>query len=146
MSTTRKRNGFWDKIDSLETARQAANQGVWAAGLVAAITTGLILVSMAMGEVPEGMPAINAWAFWDVGLFVAIGWGIRKMSRVAAVAGLVLYILEQVVMRISNPALSTSGFFVTGLLILAFTNAIRGTFAYHAFRTGKLVDDTPPES
>lgn len=134
MTATQKKNGFWVTIDSMEAARQAAKQGVWAAGLIATITTVLILVSMAMGGSPEVIPVLNAWAFWDVGLFVAVGWGIHKMSRVAAIAGLILYILGQVVMRISNPALSTGGLVFAGLFVLAFVNAIRGTFAYHAFR------------
>jgi hypothetical protein len=67
------KNGFWVTINNMETARQAAKRGIWAADLVATITTVLILVSMVMGSSPEGMPTIDVWAFWDMRLFVAIG-------------------------------------------------------------------------
>ena len=128
------KQGFWISIDSIESARTAARQGVWAAGLVAAITAVLAVISMTTGGMPAGFPHVNAWAFWDVGFFVAVAWGIHKMSRVAAVIGLVLYLIEQIIMRVSYPEMSTRGLVFVGLFIFAFINGIRGTFAYHAFR------------
>ncbi|HBL58637.1 MAG TPA: hypothetical protein DDZ80_09010 [Cyanobacteria bacterium UBA8803] len=135
MASNKQKNQLWASIDSIETAKQAAQQGVWAAAFVAIITSIFAIVSVALGgSLPEGMPAIDAWAFWDVGIFVAIAWGIHKMSRFAAVAGLVLYIVEQIIMRISNPSNFGAGLFIVILFILAFINAVRGTFAYHRFR------------
>lgn len=58
--TTTKKNGFWIQIDSIETAKQAANQGFWAAILVAGITTVLAIVAITVGGLPEGMPQIDA--------------------------------------------------------------------------------------
>lgn len=56
------------------------------------------------------------------------------MSRVAAVAGLGLYVLEQLLMRLDNPAVAPVGLIVAGLIILAFIHGVRGTFAYHRLR------------
>lgn len=135
MTSDKRKNYFWAAIDSIETAKQAAQQGVWAAAFVAIITAILAMASVSLGgSLPQGMPKIDAWSFWDAGIFVAIAWGIHKMSRFAAVAGLVLYIVEQIVMRTSNPSLSGSGLFLVVFFVLAFINAVRGTFAYHRFR------------
>lgn len=58
---------------------------------MAIFTAAITVIFIMLGETPAGLPKIDAWAFWDVGFFVAIAWGIHKMSRVAAVAGLGLY-------------------------------------------------------
>lgn len=133
---TRKRKfELFASVDSLEAAKQTAYQGRAAAILVAVITTAFILISIALGgSLGATMPQVDAWAFWDVGLFVAIAIGIHKLSRVAAVAGLLLYIVEQIAMRAANPSMSGAGVVVAVFLILAFVNGVRGTFAYHRLR------------
>lgn len=136
--TKRKIQGFWPKIDSMETAKAVARQGAWAALFVALFTAALTVVSMVAGNLPENLPQPDAWSFWGVGLFVAIGWGIYRMSRIAAVAGLVIYSLEQIMLRLDNPSLAASGWLVAGLFVLAFVHGVRGTFAYHALRRQQL--------
>lgn len=59
----------------------------------------------------------------------AIDW-IWPMSRVAAVAGLVLYLFEQIDIIAPHGARNPV---MTILFILMFTSAIRGTFAYKHF-------------
>lgn len=137
---TRKRKfEVFPSVDSLEAAKQAAYQGRAAAILVAVITTAFILISIAFGgSLGAGMPQVDAWAFWDVGLFVAIAFGIHKLSRVAAVAGLLIYLAEQILMRAANPSMSASGIAVAVCFVLAFVNGIRGTFAYHQLRRSEL--------
>jgi len=137
--TTKNKYELWMTINSMEAAKQAAQQGTVAAAFVAIVTIVFTCMAIAMGgNLGEGMPQIDAWAFWDAGIFVAIAIGIHKLSRVAAVAGLLLYIVEQIIMRVSNPNLSMSGFFIVIVIILAFVNAVRGTFAYHRFRREQL--------
>jgi hypothetical protein len=76
---------------------------------------------------------VNGWAFVDAALFGVIAWGIYWMSRVAAIAGLGLYILEQVASVATTD--SKHGFgAITIIIILAFVNSVRGTFAYHRLR------------
>jgi hypothetical protein len=126
---------FWMPINNKETARKAAMQGVWAAGFVSVITAIVTTIAIANnGALANIMPQINAWSFLDAGIFAAIAWGIYKMSRVASVTGLVLYIAEQIVIRASNPKMAANGIFVVVLLVFAFVNALRGTFAYQKFQ------------
>ncbi len=139
--SNRKKTSLWVCIDSVETAREAAKQGMWTAILVAIFTAVVTVIFMTMGETPEGFPEIDAWAFWDVGLFVAVAWGIHKMSRIAAVAGLGLYVLGQVLIRISMPSIAPGGLWVAGLFILGFVNGVRGTFAYHRLRRAALTEE-----
>ena len=53
-----KENALWPSLATEESARRAAQQGVWSAGIVAAITTLFAVLSMT-GYTLLG---INAWA------------------------------------------------------------------------------------
>ena len=136
--TSFKPNGFWPAIDSLATARQVARQGVWASILVAVITTIMIFVVQSLGGV-EDVPPLDAWAFIDVGLFVAIAIGINKMSRFAAVSGLSLYLLGRI--YVWSQVGVGSGLIFSILLSMAFLNAVRATFAYHRLRRQSIEAD-----
>ena len=148
MANSPQKEWLFPSITNKEKAKQVARQGTWAAGIVALIT--LVLTVIVISENPalpyNNLPKLDAWAFWDVGIFVAIAWGIYKMSRVAAVAGLVIYIAEQVLIRVSNPKLATNGIFFTVLIVIAFINGIRGTFAYHSLPPSNTNIDPDPES
>jgi hypothetical protein len=112
--------------------------------LVAVVTAVLATIAISQKRaLPDPLSQIDAWSFLDVGIFVAIAWGIYKMSRIAAVVGLVAYIAEQIFMRMSNPKMASSGIFVTVLIVMAFINAIRGTFAYHSLPPTNNADVDP---
>jgi hypothetical protein len=66
--------------------------------------------------------------------FVAIGFGIRKMSRIAAVAGLVLYVVYQLMVMAQGRV--GDGIF-TVIFIGMFLRGIRATFAYRGLRTNE---------
>ena len=147
MANSKQKQAFWIAINSKETARQVSRQAVWAAGLVAVITAAFAAFSISQqGTLPDNFPKADAWAFWDAGFFAAIAWGIYKMSRVAAVAGLVLYVAEQILMRMDNPKASGSGIFLAVVIVLAFINGVRGTFAYHRFHRTSTGADTDSEA
>jgi hypothetical protein len=76
---------------------------------------------------------MNAWSFVDVVIFLAIAWGIYRLSRIAAVLGLVVYGLGQVLMWIEI-GLQIQGIWLLTLIVFGFINGIRGTFAYHRLR------------
>lgn len=65
---------------------------------------------------------------------MAVAWGIYRMSRVAAVEGLLLYGAGRIVMWIDDPSDTDSGLVVASWLIWSFINGVRGTFAYHRLR------------
>ena len=74
------------------------------------------------------MFGIGASALLDAAIFAAIAFGIKRRSRFAAVAGLILYILERLYMMQRTGA----GGLVMGVIFtLLFINAVRGAFAYH---------------
>jgi len=78
----------------------------------------------------------------NAAVFIVIGIGIYKMSRVAALAGCCLFIIERAY------AWFVIGFQVTLLawaillvVTVMFLNGCRGTFAYHKFNTTKETDN-----
>lgn len=114
-------SAWWADVSNREEARKAGMQGVWAAAIIAVITA----IFAAVGP-KLGVPA----SFVDAVIFAAIAGGIAIMSRIAAVAGLALYVVE------SLYKFSTIGFKgvpLTIVLTIAFLNSVRGTFAFHSF-------------
>lgn len=82
-------NWFWPPVDSLNAAKEAAKQGAIAAAIVAVITAIAAILSL------FGWEITSLWALVDAGLFALIAFGIYKMSRLAAVFGLLLYLWGQ---------------------------------------------------
>lgn len=64
-------------------------------------------------------------------LFLAVAWGLHRMSRTAAVFGLVLYLAERLFMMFET---GPKGIILTVVFALLFGGGIRGTFAFHRFR------------
>jgi hypothetical protein len=123
---------FWPAMGNAAEAKQVAKQGFWAAIAVAATTSAFTLSAITVGSLVPGMP-INAWSFIDVGIFTAIALGVRKLSRIAAILGFVLYLCSQLhIVTAIGPQLAGLPVFV--ILITAFLNRVRGTFQYHKFR------------
>jgi hypothetical protein len=71
-------------------------------------------------------------AFFDAGLFAIIGYFVYRNSRVAAVLGLI----EYAAWLLLAPPNSIRGptCLVVAIVLIAFANGIRGTFAIHRFR------------
>lgn len=67
----------------------------------------------------------------------SIAWGIYKMSRIAAIIGLTLTIIVTLILVI-DPDVTLSVKFISVPLLYAYTNAVRGTFAYHKFYRQKF--------
>ena len=74
----------------------------------------------------------------DASLFVVIGYGIGKMSRTAAISGLLLYLLVQASVIFSGRFPGVIPFFVVVILF----NSVRASFAYHHIR--KSTNTLPP--
>ena len=119
-----RRNGLWPEIRDEDSARYAAKQGMVGALVVAGVTA---LVSFL------GTMGFSLWSLLDAAVFVAIGVGIWRMSRAAAVAGLVVFLIERVQMAAAHPDQASKGVVMGVIITIAFINGIRGTFAYHRF-------------
>lgn len=121
-------NVFWPDIDDAKSAHKACLNAAVMAFFVA-IVTGVVAWLQASGKI-NILPGIEKMAFVDVGLFILIGVGLCFHSRVAALAGLLLYMAERAWM------IKTAGFQagqVVGIVLfgLIFANGVRGAFAWH---------------
>ena len=125
-STLRER--WWPEIRDRDTARKTAHQAFWAA--IAVIVVTLVFATVAV--LGTSVAGITPAAFLDAAIFGVIAIGIWRMSRVAAVAGLALFVLERLLMLPENHG---TGSLIVGIAIaLAFANGVRATFAYHRFQ------------
>lgn len=129
MNSNQKKNfGLLPRIESLSDAQEVGRQGTWTACFVAGMTALFALVSM-FAPLPLGFP-VSGWSLIDAVIMGIIAWGIHRLSRIAALAGLIYYIIGQVYM-FSASAGKYKVSFITILITLAFVNSVRGTFAYH---------------
>lgn len=111
---------------------------MWAALFCGGVTIlGAVLGAAGIRAVPSG--AVDARALLDAGLYLAVAWGIYKLNRVAAVAGLALYLGERLYawaeVGLRSPIVAV-------ILTLCFVHGVRGAFAYHRF--GRVLDSQTP--
>jgi len=123
---------FWPSMETLQIAHNATRHACSFALIVAVVTS--ILSILAIGGV-HIFEHIGAWSLLDAALFGAIAVGLYRHSRVAALAGLVLYVLGQVYM-LSEGTVPTYKFWwlVPLCFTLAFFHGVRGAFAYHRLK------------
>lgn len=120
---------FWPIVDDLESAKKATRYGFWASILCAVVTVATVILGY-YGIQPHSMNnmSFDLFALFDAALFAVIAWGLYKMSRTAAVAGLSLYFIERIYMwsvySLKIPVMAI-------IVSLLFVHSIRGTFAYH---------------
>ena len=108
---------IWPTIVDTTTAQKASKQGLWASAWCAGAT----IVFVVLAQLGTQMFNFDMWALLDAFLFIVIGWGIYKMNRIAAVAGLVLYIIERLSMwSEQGPKNAAIAIFIT----LMFINSI----------------------
>jgi hypothetical protein len=114
-------------IHDEQSARKAARQAMWGAFFVAIVTGAASFLS------GSGMPilkGVGPTAWLDAAIFAALGFGIGKMSRAAAVAALLLYVGERIAMAPAaglNPVMMIA-------MASCFVQGVRGTWAFHRFR------------
>jgi hypothetical protein len=115
--------------------------GYFAALFVAGVTVVFVLLDV-IGV--EGLYPVSPFALGDAAIFRVIAWGIQRASRVAACAGLALYLAAR------WHAWSTTGeagwaaevgsAAVVVIVTLFFVHGIRGAFAVHKYRVGAGAD------
>jgi hypothetical protein len=133
-----KQNPFWPSIHDEKSARQAASQGMWASFFCSGATVLAVFLTHS-GMLP--FQGITDLALLDAGAFAVLGMGIRNMSRIAAVAAMILYLFERVAMAGKLGPSGTPIVVIIGV-VFCFLNALRGTFAFHNFEAG----DSPQTS
>ena len=126
--TSRLKDLFWPDLRTMPSTESACRGAAIACFVIAGLTS-----IVALFTAPT--------ALVDAGLFLVIGLGLLKRSRTAAVAGLALYILEQIV------SLVQVGRFpgvITVLISAILLSGVRASFAYHRMRKANVESEPPP--
>ena len=112
---------LWPEISDLASATRAARAAVAISCFIAGIIFLLVLTSFGLPQNPLSRPPA---ALIEAGLWLAIAFGIYKMSRVAALAALalLLYNVAWVGGVFSWPSILFAIFLFSG---------VRATFLYH---------------
>lgn len=136
-----KSNWFWPDVSNVDEAKKACRSAMWCAVFVASLTTIVALIAISGFK---GMPLpVDGSALLDAAIFAGIAFGLSRYSRVAGVAGFVLFLFERLY------AISKAGFLMGGgilgiVLLLAFLNGMRGAFAYYKLQAQTAVPLTAP--
>jgi hypothetical protein len=120
---------YWPTIEDESSAEVATKPAVGASLFFAAVT-GLIAAFSIVQHRP--VLGFNGWSLLDAVLFVVIAWRIKRMSRMWAVLGFLLYLLE-VGFNFATNKPGAIGV-LTVIFVLTYIGAIRGTFAFHRYR------------
>jgi hypothetical protein len=127
----KRQNGIWPIITDAASAKFAAKQGMGAAFFCAGTTVLFVFLAHQGMSLAQG---IDQTALIDAAVFAALGILIFRMSRVAAVAALVLYIVERIAFWIKLSSMSAASVPMMLVIVLCFVSSIRGTFAYQRYK------------
>jgi hypothetical protein len=116
---------FWPDVSDLDGAHDATRYGMWCAILVSGVTVLFVMLWFLGLKLPLAAPS----ALLDAMLFAIIAYGLYKHSRIAAVAGFTLFLIERIYAYMMTGSILGVG--VLGIIMLfGFFNGIRGAFAY----------------
>lgn len=139
-----KSNWFWPDVSNPQEAKKACQVAMWCAIFVAGVTALFSFLAMA-GTKMNNIP-VDGSALIDAALFGAIAFGLSRCSRVAGVAGFVLFLFERIYM-ISKAGPAAGGLFLGVFLLLGFLHGMRGALSYHKLQTHTAVPlSSPPFS
>lgn len=124
------KNWWWPRIENLDDAIEASKSGFIASLIVACVTAAFATYALFS---KSSILGIDAWAYFDSVIFLLVAWRIKKYSRVFAVFGTILYVVEKIMFLQSQGAQASSGIFMTIIFLLMFITGTRGVFAYHKF-------------
>jgi hypothetical protein len=138
MNTQRPRkpwNWVWPNVDTTEAAEWAAKQAFWAAVLLMASNAAFALLAVARVGVFRTL-GFGAYSLIDGAIFGAIAFGLWKYSRLAAWAGLLLYIFPRAYTLIAARIIKSP--IIAAIFILAFVSGVRGTSALDTLKRIEL--------
>ena len=122
-----KKFSFWPAVGDEQAAVLAARQGFHAA-VYCSIVTAIFAV---LGGFGFKILDFDLWNLTDAALMALLAFGIRRMSRTAALIALLYYVAGRIDLWAEygsqNPV-------IAGIFVLMFLSAVRGTFAYHRLK------------
>jgi hypothetical protein len=132
------KNNWWPSVETVSGAKEAAHQGAAAAVFVAVFTALFAFAALFDIHILAGF---SPTALFDAAIFGVVAWRIYRMSRAWAVVGLVGFIFERAYALYERGFSASAGIVVGVVILLAFINGVRGTFALH-----KLTASPPPDA
>ena len=130
-----KKSGWrylWPKIYDIESARFATQYGIAGAALGSVVSAAVATISLVAQKPILGL---DAWAYVDAILMAIVAWRINHFSRVFAICGVALGVLN-VIVTVATPLPGQgSTAFAAAIygMIVFFINGARGVFAYNRF-------------
>jgi hypothetical protein len=105
----------------------------WIAGLVSgSITAAIAILVLSTGA---NVLNIDAWAFVDVAIMLALSYGVYRKSRTCAVLLLTFFVLNKIIMWMEAGA--PSGWLLALVFIWFFGQGVIGTFQYHRLKRAR---------
>jgi hypothetical protein len=133
------RRWMWPPTTTTASARFAVTQAFWAATVCA---VGVALFVMVSQLTTSGGPRFpfRLGALLDAAAFAAVAIGLSRRSRVAAVCGLGLYMVEEAFILSQARPFTV---LLVALFTIAFVNGVRGAFALHRQQVPTGFPDVP---
>ena len=144
MSFSSRARELWPSIQDHESALRVSRRGF--VGAIFQAGSALMFAWMARKTSYAGF-SISTFLIAAV-IFGVIAIGIWRLSRVAAVLGLVLFVPDAIWMSLDVRGVTdlVKALVLILFLTLLFANGVRGTFAYHKSADAEPEADTPPET
>jgi hypothetical protein len=129
-------HAWWPTLDNMQAARSAARLAalIFMIGSVGKVIA--VITTLHAGSVMNKSPFDIAWAFIDASTFIVLAIFLFRLSRIAAVLGFALLLLEEINRLATKPA-SDHNFYgvveaslVEIIITLILINGVRGTFAW----------------
>jgi hypothetical protein len=131
------RETWWPPIVDEESARKTARYGFWAAVINVLLTGFLIAVLLVGGaKSPLGtQPGLLWWAVADFAVFAAVAAGLYVYSRIAALAGLLLFVASKAYgWLLVSQTPEVGALLIAALFVIFYIHGVRGTFARARWR------------
>jgi ABC-type amino acid transport system permease subunit len=122
-----KKFSFWPAVGDEQAAVLAARQGFHAA-VYCSIVTAIFAV---LGGFGFKIMDFDLWNLTDAALMALLAFGIRRMSRTAALIAFLYYVAGRIDLWAEY---SSQNPVIAGIFVLMFLSAVRGTFAYHRLK------------
>jgi hypothetical protein len=135
---------YWPDMSTSEAAALGVERASKTAYAVAGITGVLALLAWL-----DVFNLVSPWSLVDALLFALLGFFIARRSRIAAVLGLALYLLEAIDRLLSGGGGSAGGFSILAVIFtFFFINGIRGSFSLARIEkaTSQMEHDQSPSS
>jgi hypothetical protein len=138
---SRSQRAWWPTLDDAASAKAAVRTAAWFAVFVGSVTALITILNLA--GVTNNFMGYDAWAFLDAGTFLFLSVFMFRMSRVASILALALYIAERIAALANG---GHEGVFVAVVFTLALVHGVRGAFAWRRFTRAISEGPTQPTS